>query len=119
VKTLTRRRKTQPAPPHIVFGALTHPRAARARPWLFLDDHEREPRVLRREDPNLVVWSSIWPERPTDRIVFTIEGGDIGYDSTLEWRLESDDDADEDRIRQMRRRLDELINRDLRLSFGQ
>ena len=98
---------------------LAFPRTARARPWLFLDYHEREPRVLRREDPNSVVWSSIWPERSTDRVVFTIEGADIGYDSALEWRLESDDDTDEDRIRQMRRRLDELFNRDLRLSFGQ
>ena len=117
MKTLTRRRKTQPAPPHIVFGALTHPHAAGARPWLFLYDDEREPRVLQHEGPNLVVWSSIWPDRPTDQIVFTIEGGE--YDSTLEWCLQSDDDADEAHIRRMRRRLDELINRDLRFSFGQ
>ena len=99
---------------------LAFPRTARARPWLFLDDHEREPRVLRREDPNSVVWSSIWPERSTDRVVFTIEAADSPNSTlALEWRLESDDDTDEDRIRQMRRRLDELFNRDLRLSFGQ
>ena len=35
-------------------------------------DDEMEPTVVEATRPGLVVWSSLWPDRPNDRIRFTI-----------------------------------------------
>jgi hypothetical protein len=115
---LGRRRRSQPAPPPVVFEALTQPRRPGARPWLFLRADEQEPRVLESDPPRLVLWSSLWPARPDDTIRFRI-GSDARGGSMLEWELGSDQpDPDAASLGHLRHRLNELINRDLRESFG-
>jgi hypothetical protein len=65
-----------------------------------------------------VLWSSLWPDRPEDTIRFRIER-DGGSGSMLEWELRSDQpEPDAAVLGHLRRRLNELINRDLRESFG-
>ena len=62
--------------------------------------------------PSLVVWASLWPDRPDDQIRFDIE------DQRLTWTLLGEAGAeDEERLGQLRHRLD-MINADLRISFG-
>lgn len=60
------------------------------------------------------MWSSIWPWRPEARIRF-----DVG-DGMLEWTLYVDEPApDEETVVRMRKRVNELINANLRFTFGQ
>jgi hypothetical protein len=118
MNSLGRRRSTQPAPPPVIFEALTQPRRPGARPWLFLRADEREPRVLAADRPHHVLWSSLWPDRADDTIRFGIQS-DGGSGSSLEWELLSDGPEPATEVLGHRRyRLNELINRDLRLSFG-
>jgi hypothetical protein len=113
------RRKNQPAPPRAVFEALTNPHRDPARPWLKLGPDETEPRLLAADEPHLVVWSSLWPVRADARIRF-----DLPYDSTrqgtdLTWTLEVDDpEPAAPLLGHMRKRLNVLINAELRYSFG-
>jgi len=125
VTTLGHRRRSQPAPPHVIFEALTQLRRAGARPWLFLHSDEQEPRVLQADPPSHVLWSSLWPERPErperpdDTIRFRVRADGHGG-SALEWELLSDGpEPDASTLVHLRRRLNELINRDLRLACGQ
>jgi hypothetical protein len=62
------RKRNQPAPPHVMFEALTRPDRDPARPWLELLDDEQRPRLVEASKPGLVVWSSLWIKRP-DAIV--------------------------------------------------
>ncbi|MFD3809581.1 hypothetical protein [Rhodococcus sp. NPDC058639] len=88
------------------------------RPWLTLHEDEQRPVVLEAVEPNLVVWSSLWPSRPDARIQFDLTGGPGG--TTLHWTLSVDDPApDDDTIVRMRKRINELINANLRFTFGQ
>lgn len=106
------------APPHIVFEALTQPYRQPTRPWLFLLEGEREPEVLERREPDRLVWSSLWPSHPTARITFDLppEAGGSGTD--LRWTLEVDTPPPEDGvIGHLRRRLNVLINQNLRDHF--
>lgn len=66
-----------------------------------------------------MVWSSIWPLRPGDRIVFDITAAGAG--SELRWTLVTDDEERpaEEVLAHLRHRLNRLINADLRFSFGQ
>lgn len=64
-----------------------------------------------------VTWSSLWPNRPLDRIRFDIEPD--GQGSRLTWSLEvNEPEPDTDNFEQMRHRLNYLINGEMRLSFG-
>jgi hypothetical protein len=82
------------------------------RVWLDLRDGELTPRVVQAVFPSLVVWASLWPDRPDDQIRFDIE------DQRLTWTLMGEaSDADEERLDQLRYRLDVMINADLRISF--
>jgi hypothetical protein len=66
-----------------------------------------------------LVWSSLWPHRPDDRVVFDI-GSDGGGGSMLCWTLLTDGEMPGDsRLNHLRQRLNQLINADLRRSFGQ
>ena len=113
------RRRNQPAPPHVIFEALTQPHRDPTRPWLLLLDDEQEPEVVEVDPPHLVVWSSLWPHRPTARVRFELPpDGKGGTD--LRWVLEADEPApDESAVGHMRKRINELINANLRYSFGQ
>jgi hypothetical protein len=112
------RKRNQPAPPHVMFEALTQPHRDLNRPWLVLRDDEQEPSIIEAESPHLVVWSSLWPHRPSAQIRFDLPSdGASGTD--LRWTLTVDPPApDESAIGHMRRRINELINANLRLSFG-
>ncbi|MBM7789316.1 SRPBCC family protein [Tenggerimyces flavus] len=113
------RRRPQPAPPGVVFEALTEPRREGGRPWLDLADGELEPTILVAEEPHRVVWSSLWPDRPHDRIEFELAPAGTGTD--LRWTLLTpDEEAPSDAVLgRLRYRLNHLINADLRYSFGQ
>jgi hypothetical protein len=113
------RRRNQPAPPHVVFEALTQPHRSASRPWLILLDDEQEPAVIEDDAPTLVVWSSLWPHRPSARIRFELPS-DGGSGTDLRWILELEPPApDESAIGHMRKRINQLINANLRFTFGQ
>ena len=60
------------------------------RPWLILHDDEQRPTIGEAVEPNLVVWTSIWPWRPDARIRFDITGPPRGS-ATLRWTLVVDE----------------------------
>ncbi|TQC46468.1 hypothetical protein EEB14_25975 [Rhodococcus sp. WS4] len=113
------RARTQPAPPHIIFEALTYPHRDPTRPWLILLDDEIEPTVIETRSPDLVVWSSIWTTRPDARLRFDLPGdGRAGTD--LRWTLLVDEpEPDPSLLGHLRKRMNQLINARLRYSFGQ
>jgi hypothetical protein len=113
------RRRTQPPPPWVVFEALTQPHRDPTRPWLVLLADETEPTVIAASEPDLVVWSTLWPDRPTIQIRFEIDPDD-GQGTNLRWRMLTEEPiTDEAEIRRLRRRVNELINANLRYTFGQ
>ena len=97
-----------------MFEALSDPVADQARrEWLHLEDGEGGPRVLEAVGPGMVVWASLWPDRPGDQVRFDIE------DERLTWTLLGEASAeDEPRLDQLRYRLNVIINADLRYTFG-
>jgi hypothetical protein len=114
-----RRRRNQPAPPHAVFEALTRPDLDSDRPWLVLLDDEIPPGILETVAPGLVVWSSLWIRRPDARVRFELppdcgDGTDPCWTLTVEAPLPADA-----LLGHIRKRINELINRDMRRSFGQ
>jgi hypothetical protein len=113
------RRRNQPAPPHAVLQRLTEPDRDPARQWLRLREGERRPDVLEADPPDLVVWSSLWGDRPDARIRFEMPRDSEGYGTDLRWVLLVDEPPPDDAaLARMRRRLDELINEDLRHGLG-
>jgi hypothetical protein len=113
------RRRDLPPPPWVVFEALTQPHRDPTRPWLILLDDEAEPTVVAASEPELVIWSTLWPHRPTIQIRFEMEP-DSGTGTKLRWRLLAEQPIDdESAIGHMRKRINELINANLRYSFGQ
>ena len=115
-----RRRRNQPPPPHVVFEALAHPHRDPDRKWLVLLDDEIEPRVVASEPPHALTWSSVWTKRPDAVVRFDLpwDGGRQGTD--LCWTLLVQEPApDPARIGRARKRMNELINADLRYSLGQ
>jgi hypothetical protein len=112
------RRRTQPAPPHILFDVLFDPDGNSWRRWLELRRDEVRPTVLRAEKPATLAWSSLWPWRPDAVIEFDLQ--DRGGGTDLRWTLYVDAPSPDDaEIGHMRKRLNQLINADLRFSFGQ
>ncbi|MER7441878.1 SRPBCC family protein [Micromonospora avicenniae] len=108
----------QPPPPGVVFEALTEPDRDPARPRLRLLDDERAPRILRADCPHLVVWSSLWPRRPEAQIRFDLEPD--GGGTQLRWTLlVAQPLPDASLLGHLRKRLNELINAELRYTFGQ
>ncbi|HEV3354261.1 MAG TPA: hypothetical protein VG076_15130 [Acidimicrobiales bacterium] len=117
MRVLAEREKSQPPPPSIVWETLTDPYRAGTRQWLVVAEGEVEPTVIEAERPSLVVWSSLWPDRPNDMIRFRIEENSGG--SSLKWTLESPDEPPDDaRLGQIRHRINYLINGEMRDSFG-
>ncbi len=113
------RRRAQPAPPWVVFEALTQPDRDPYRPWLKLLEDEQRPKVVRSQVPDSVVWSSLWIKRPDAVVEFELPPSSDGG-TALRWTLYVDEPIPlEPLIRHMRSRLNQLINADLRFSFGQ
>jgi hypothetical protein len=114
------RKRNQPAPPHAVLEALTQLDREPARPWLHLLEDEHRPDIVEVDGPQLVIWSSLWLKRPDARIRFDLPLDGSGQGSDLCWTLLLDPPLPEPALLgYLRRRLNELINADLRLSFGQ
>ncbi|GIF25404.1 hypothetical protein Ate02nite_81340 [Paractinoplanes tereljensis] len=113
------RKRTQPAPPHVVFEALTEPDRDPARPWLTLLADEQRPVVLEAAKPHLVVWSSLWPRRPDAQVRFDLTS-DGGFGTRLAWTLLVDEPMPDDSlVGHLRKRLNELINASYRNSMDQ
>jgi hypothetical protein len=51
------RARNQPAPPHVIFEALTDPDRDPMRPWLILLGDEQRPRVIEQDEPHRLLWS--------------------------------------------------------------
>jgi uncharacterized protein YndB with AHSA1/START domain len=118
VHVIGSRERTLPAPPHVVWRSLTDPNAAGSRPWLRLLEDEIEPRVLASEEPELVVWSSLWPRRPHDVVRLDLRPHDHG--TAVRWSMTTDaEPPDESATGHIRHRLNHLLWSDLRLSYGQ
>jgi len=112
------RSRSQPAPPWVLFEALSHPDRDPSRPWLRLREDEIAPRVLDAAQPHLLVWSTLWARRPDARVRFDLSPD--GGGCRLRWTLLVDEpEPDAALLGHLRKRLNELINADLRFSFGQ
>ncbi|HEY1135067.1 MAG TPA: hypothetical protein VGE77_10855 [Nocardioides sp.] len=111
-----RRARTLPPPPHIVLGSLRDPHRVGTRPWLDLQPGEVEPRILLEAPPDRLVWSSLWADRPDDEIHFHAlsHGAETRLVVT---HLTPDAMPDEETTRRLRRRVSELLWRDLQESY--
>lgn len=111
------RSKRLPPPPHVVWESLSQPHRPGARAWLRVDHDQVEPRVLRAEAPRLLVWSSLWPDRPDD--IVEIELGGDGIETRLVFRLLAPelDRPDEATAAYRSRWLSRLFFADLRESY--
>ncbi|MBT0568168.1 hypothetical protein [Williamsia sp. CHRR-6] len=113
----TRQRK-QPAPAWVVFDDLSNPNRTSGREWLHLLDDEIAPRILQFHRPDTVTWSSIWIKRPDARSVFELS--DAGGETALRWSLLVIPPTPEEQLfRNMCQRIGELINANLRYTYGQ
>jgi hypothetical protein len=113
------RRRNQPAPPHVVFEALCRPDSETSRPWLTLLADEQRPTVVQAQAPSSLMWSSLWPSRPDARVEFELPPSRDGG-TALRWTLRVEEPAPSVAlVGHLRKRLNQLINADLRYSFGQ
>lgn len=114
------RKRSQPAPPGVLFEDLCDPHRQPARPWLELTGDEIAPTVLESDRARLVVWSSLWPQRPDATVRFDLTARDDDGGTDLRWTLCMDEpQPDADLVRQIRHRIGELINAKLRFTYGQ
>ncbi|ANW68003.1 hypothetical protein BCA37_23860 [Mycobacterium sp. djl-10] len=112
------RRRNQPAPPFAVFDDLCDPDRQPARPWLLLHDDEIRPTVVDSARPTYVEWSTLWTRRPDAIIRFDVTPAPAGTD--LRWTLFLDDPTPDPTLTgHLRRRINELINANLRYTYGQ
>ena len=113
------RARTLPAPPAVVRASLVDPHRPGTRPWLVLLSDEVEPVVLASEEPGRVVWSSLWPSRPNDRVHFELTASGDGGTSLRFTLLTPDEAPDASKTGHLRRRMNQLLFADLRFSCGQ
>jgi hypothetical protein len=112
------RKRHQPAPCWVVFEDLCDPHREPARPWLDLLDDEVEPEIVDAVRPHYVIWSSLWANRPDACVRFDLAAARGGTD--LRWTLFVGDPVpDIGMINHMRQRIGELINANLRYTYGQ
>ncbi|MCI4061905.1 hypothetical protein MRQ36_04720 [Micromonospora sp. R77] len=89
------------------------------RPWLRLLDDEQRPRLVETAYPNLVVWSSLWPRRPDALVRFELASDGLAG-TELCWTLLVDEPLpDPSLLGHLRKRINQLINGNLRDTFGQ
>ena len=80
---------------------------------------EKRPDIVRAEPPSTLVWSSLWTKR-ADAIVEIDLPADSGGGTNFRWTLYVEDPAPDRALTGHRcKRLNQLLNRDLRYSFGQ
>lgn len=103
-----------------MHDALVQPDRDPARLWLTLAADEQRPQVVEAVRPQLVVWSSLWQRRPDALIRFDLAADDSGQGSALTWTLLVEEPApDPALLGHLRKRINELVNAELRYSFGQ
>jgi hypothetical protein len=118
MKEVASRKRNQPAPPVAIFDDLCDPHRQPTRPWLHLHNDEMAPTTVDSERPNYVTWSSLWVNRPDASVRFDLTAADGGTD--LRWTLYVDDPLPTaSYVKHMRRRIGELINGNLRYTYGQ
>jgi hypothetical protein len=118
MESIGSRKRNQPAPPWLTFEDLCDPHRQPAKPWLHLLDNEIEPAVIESNRRELVIWSSLWVKRPDARVRFDLEAAKGGTD--LRWTLYADEPLpDASLTGHMRQRIGELINANLRYTYGQ
>lgn len=101
-----------------MFESLTEPDRDPARPWLTLLDDEQPPSILAAPHPHKITWSSLWIRRPDAVIEFDLS--DDANGTHLRWTLYVTEPTPDDAlIGHMRKRLNELINANLRYTYGQ
>jgi hypothetical protein len=113
------RKRNQPAPPRIVFRALTD--RDPTRPWLDLLDvtDEQRPRLIAADDPSLAVWSSLWTKRPDAIVRIDLPADSSKHGTDLRWTLLVDEPTpDAALLGHLCKRLNQLINANLRYTFG-
>jgi hypothetical protein len=105
-----RRQRNQPAPPHVVFEALTDPDRHPTRPWLLLLDDEQSPQLIDAEEPNFLVWSSLWRKRSDARVRFDL-ASDGAAGTRLRWTLLVEEPLqDPPLLGHLRKRLNERVD---------
>jgi hypothetical protein len=98
--------------------SLTRPNLDPQRPWLLLLPNETQPKVLEAVEPVSITWSSFWKSRPDAVVHFDLPASGGGTD--LRWTLRVDSPLPGDaQLGHLRKRLNVLINANLRYSFGQ
>ncbi len=101
-----------------MFEALVLPNRDPARPWLAVLDNEQFPTIGETEEFTLVTWSSLWVKRSDVVIRFDLTGDSGG--TSLRWTLLVDEPPPDDAfVGHMRKRMNQLINANLRYTFGQ
>ncbi len=113
---LARRRLRLPPPPRVLWADLAAPRRTGSRVWLELAPGEQRPEVLDSVPGKRVVWSSLWTERPDDRVELLVEpdGGDSAL--TFVWLAA---DPLPGHPSPLRFRLTKLFAQEVRYSYGQ
>jgi hypothetical protein len=81
--------------------------------WLTLERGEVEP-VVADSSWDSVSWTSLWSDRPRDRLLVEVLDDPLG--SRVRWTLLSpeNDVPEEGRLREIRHRVNELLNESLR-----
>ena len=91
-------------------------RSTGTRAWLELRDGETAPEVLEGDRPHRLAWSSLWPDRPDDRIEFSLRPD--GQGTHLAIVVTSDEEPGPERAAEICHRRDRLIYGEFRLSHG-
>ncbi|MDQ1656394.1 MAG: hypothetical protein QOD41_1477 [Cryptosporangiaceae bacterium] len=79
---------------------------------------EQQATLVETEEPSLVVWSSLWRSRPDALIRFDRARASFG-ETALTWTLLVDEPLPEPALLgHLRKRLNVLINANLRFTFG-
>jgi hypothetical protein len=114
------RTRSLPAPPPVVWDDLVARKSRGTRAWVRLRDGEVRPEVVESVRPTLLVWSSLWATRPDDLVRLTLAPqGRFGTALRFVLLAGGGDTPDEVLTRHLRQRVNELLYRDLRESYGQ
>ncbi len=107
-----------PPPQHVLWADLMEPARTGSRVWLELRPGEVRPRVLESSEPELVVWSTLWEDRPEDQIRLDLrpwrDETSLGF--TL---LSPEQIEDEVARRGLAYRINQLLYAELRYTYGQ
>lgn len=118
VRIIADRKRPLPAPPPIVWADLTTPDSDGPRAWLRLLPDEVAPEITAGLEPRLVTWSSLWTRHPD--LVIRLDCQPDGAGTRLHVVIEAPDDAPDGAwIGHVRHRINKLLFRDLRYSYGQ